>query len=378
MVGAAVLCRARPLLLPGCRQATTAASLLSEYKRLPAWRDLAQLETALQRAVLYSEPGQAGLVVLSKPHGLPRAPAKDCQYSLEQALGGLARRLGRHQLEVVRCTERYTSGLTLLGGPGTSKRYQATMARARHQRLLVSSWLAVVRGQPGGERLESVDLRLEDCPGVTAPLLGSRHKEPVLSRQLLTKAQAGRASVAVKRVHFQFSAVSRCPSGAGLVRLAASNTGNHLLSVYLADLGCPALGDQLYDYRSRTMLGQPVRLTTAHTAATRHQLLPRPLLDKLGLQPGEEWQLPKFLHQHRLVLPGWLEGGADLTLTAPPPPHWLSTCSQLGLKLDPATLADEDLPGRWEERPENARRREARAVRAKEKREAGVVEASTI
>jgi hypothetical protein len=55
-------------------------------------------------------------------------------------------------------------------------------------------------------------------------------------------------------------------------------------------------------------------------------------VDRFGLEKGEEWRLPKFLHHWRLHLPGWLAKGEDLTLLAPPPLYY----KQARLTWDPA------------------------------------------
>jgi len=34
------------------------------------------------------------------------------------------------------------------------------------------------------------------------------------------------------------------------------------------------------------------------------------------------WRIPTLIHHWRIFLPGWLEKGKDLTIIAPPPPHF--------------------------------------------------------
>jgi hypothetical protein len=52
-------------------------------------------------------------------------------------------------------------------------------------------------------------------------------------------------------------------------------------------------------------------------------------MTRLGLEKGEEWRLPKFLHSWRLHLPGWLAKGEALTVVALPPPYFLEVHVQL-------------------------------------------------
>ena len=98
---------------------------------------------------------------------------------------------------------------------------------------------------------------------------------------------------------------ARASSGVGIMELAPSFVGKHFLQVYLADLGYPVLGDMMYDYRTRPLLGKKPRITS-HTNAHRTQILPPQVLELLCLAKGEEWVVPKMLHHHRLLLTKWL------------------------------------------------------------------------
>ena len=134
--------------------------------------------------------------------------------------------------------------------------------------------------------------------------------------------------------------------------MSPSHTGNHFILVYLAEQGLPVLGDLLYDYRSKTVLGQKVKMT-ATANANRTQVLPPHLQQLLELEKGEEWRLPKLLHHHRVHLPGWLPAGEDLTVFAPPPPHWLRAASILGIKFDFQEFLEADMVKQWDKREEN-------------------------
>ena len=325
--------------------------LSKDYQRLCAWKDTREVVDILFNNVVYHEPDtdKTGLVVINKPYGLPLHPAKDSPYCLASCLTGLADKLEVEKLEVVKCVERFSSGVTVLGtSPATAKAYKKSMGRLVTTRTLATSYLAMVKGQPTINILESVDRKLVDCPDVNKPLFGSMHKEPVLSRKLISSSKAFRNNV--KRVHVSINSMARSSLGVGVVELCPSSTGNHLIPVYLADVGHPLLGDQMYDYRARTMMGQRVKLSTAHTNASRTQMLPTHLLEVLGLSKGEEWLLPKMLHLHRLVLPGWLGTGKDLTVFAPPPEHWVKTCKVVGINLDYKKVAEEDKVKQWKAR----------------------------
>jgi len=327
-------------------------ALVKDYQRMCAWKDTSKVVESLYKNVVYHEPesDRTGLVVINKPYGLALHKADDSAYCLYDCLGDLARKLEVEKLEVMKCAERFSSGITLLStSKDTVTAYKKSVSRLQTHRILSTSYLAMVKGQPDIENIETVDRIMTDCPDVNKPLFGSMHKEPVLSRNLV-KFYGGKNKNKVKRVHVSISSLARSAQGCGVVEISPSSSGNHFIPVYLADVGYPLLGDQMYDYRAKSMMGQRVKLSTAHTNAKRMQVLPTHLLDLLGMAKGEEWMMPKMLHLHRIFLPGWLGRDKDLTVFAPPPPHWVDTCKVLGLHFDHKVVAKEDKVKHWDPR----------------------------
>jgi len=321
--------------------------VVKDFQRLSAWKSMNDLVDILHKNVVYYEPesDNSGLVVINKPYGLAAQKTEDSSFCLEACLGSLASKLEVERLEIVKCAERFCSGITILGTSKTTQSsYKKSMDRGLTRRALSSSYLAMVKGQPSIRTMESVDRIMTDCPGINKPLFGSMHKEPVISRKLI-KHGVNRNNV--KRVHVAINSLARSAQGAGVVELSPSNIGKHFIPVYLADVGHPLLGDQMYDYRARSILGQRIKLNTAHTNAKRMQVLPVHLLELLGMSKGEEWLMPKMLHQHRLFLPDWLGRDKSLTVFAPPPPHWLKTCKVLGINFDFKEVAQNDTVKHW-------------------------------
>jgi len=323
-------------------------NMVKEYKNLCVWRDLIKVVDNLFNNIVYhdQERDKTGLVVINKPYGLPLSPSKDSPISLDMCLSGLANKLEVEKLEVLKCTERFSSGITLLGTPATAAAYKKSKGFLSTSRSLGTSYLALVKGQPSINLLETVDRRMVDCPEVNKPLFGSMHKEPVLTRKLIRQSKL--KSDKAKRVHVSINSMSRSSLGCGVVEISPSSTGKHFIPVYLADVGYPLFGDQMYDYRVRTLMGQKVKLSTSHTNATRTQVLPPPIMEALGLAKGEEWIIPKMLHHHRLFLPNWLGSGKSLTVYAPPPKHWVNTCKVLGLEFDYKEVMHSDKVKHWE------------------------------
>ena len=331
-------------------------TLLREYGRLCAWNDENDLVENLLKNIVYFEPenDKSGLVVLNKPYGLPKSTASDAAYCLESALPQLALKLDVPSLHVLKCCERYTSGITLLSfNKKTEELYRKSMKKVVTNRSLPSSYLAIVKGNPNISKVESVDMWLQDCPDVNEPLFGTMHKEPVLTRRLAKPWKMRQQNDKTrKRVHVSVESVCRSARDVAVVAVSPSSAGRHFLQVYLADIGHPVLGDTMYDYRSRTLLGHKLRIT-AQSTARRTQQLPDHVLEAVGAARGEEWRLPKLLHHHRLLLPAWLAGGRDLTVYAPPPPHWTNTCDALELNFSFKDFCEHDKVATYNLNPYN-------------------------
>ena len=337
-------------------------SILREFEKLTVWKDENSLVEDLYSNIVYYEPerDKSGVVILNKPYGLAKEKSDDSQFCLVKALPLLAKKLDVPSLTVLKCTERFTSGITVLGSkPHSEKAFRSSLNHQKSNRILANSYIALVKGQPSTNRTESVDLSLANCPQVKTPLFSSMHKEPVISRQLKTRSQGRRMKV--QRFHVDVRTVSKSSSGTGLVQISPSKTGKHFILVYLAELGNPVLGDMLYDYRSRTILGQRVKVTAA-TNARRIQTLQPHLLELLGLEKGEEWRLPRLLHHHRLHLPSWLPAGEDVTVFAPPPPHWLRACQILGIKFNFKDFVKEDEVMQYKARERKPKEKDTQTV----------------
>ena len=329
------------------------------YRRTNIWSMQEKLTKHLFANILYHEPEQDrhGLVVLNKPYGLPLRNSEDSAYSLESSMESLASLLEVDQLYVLKTAERWNSGITVLAtSEKTRDAYVKCLARMQTKRVLSSSYLAISKGHSKLSRTETVDVRMVECPHVNNPVIGNMHKEPEISRKALTQHAAFRE--AVKKVHVHCATLANSSKvQAGLTELLPSSTANNFPQVYMADAGFPILGDQLYDYRARAMLGHKLKLTTAHAVATKRQVLAPALLEVLGLRKGEEWQVPRMVHYHRLHLDSWLGKNTHITVFAPPPPHFQLTCDELGISLDYKALAEEDEIRSWQLDTNKARRK---------------------
>jgi len=316
------------------------------YSKLCSWRSQDALCDQLLAGVVYHEPADpkaGGLVVINKPYGLPAHHAKDSHYSLESSLPGLAKRLDLEKLIIVNPCERFSSGITVLGSAdSTVSQYRAAVKRNKANRSLPSAYLALVKGLSKLDLLETVDMKQEKVSHIAKPVIGSQHKEPVIDRELM-KSRFKANMLRVKLCRIRARTLSNgALSPTSLVVMEPSRTNHHFLSVYMADVGHAIIGDQLYDYRCRGMLGHPVKFGPGHSSATRNQILQENILGPLELTKGEEWKIPKLLHHHRLCLPSYLGRNKHLTVFAPPPPHFYQTCDALGVTINFKDIAESD------------------------------------
>ena len=335
------------------------------YRRLNTWPSQAALTSHLLDNIVYHDPAadKHGLVLLNKPHGLPLQPVGDSAYSLASSLKDLAEMLQVKELRVVKAAERWNSGLTVLGtAEGTAERYRRCLKAMQGERLFPTSYLCLTKGHSSLAKTETVSLRLVDCPQVANPVVGKVHREPEISRKLVSRHQATREGS--RTVHLHCSTVANSSrAAAALVEVQPSSTGKAVLQVYLADLGHAVLGDTMYDYRARTVMGHRVKLTTSHTLAERTQVLPAAMLEVLGLARGEEWEVPRMVHLHRLHLAHWLGKDTHLTVFAPLPPYLALTCRQLGIQTDTSQLAERDQLRTWNKSKFNAKKKEKKQQR---------------
>merc|ERR1711874_460368 len=146
--------------------------------------------------------------------------------------------------------------------------------------------------------------------------------------------------------------------GISLVLLQPSSSKNHFVPVWLSDMGCPLLGDQMYDYRARTLMGHKVKVGIKNTQANRQQKLPSAVMDRLGVRKGEEWRVPKHLHQFRINLPDFLGPGKHLTVFAPPPKYFSLTSAKLGIDIKFREVAERDEVAEWEARGDKKKKKE--------------------
>ena len=124
---------------------TKSKSFMKEIEKLSVWKDENALVEDLHSNIVYYEPDkdQTGVVIINKPYGLPKELSEDSQFSLVKALPDLAKRLDVSGLTVLKCSERFTSGITVLGSrPESEKAFKNCLLRQKSNRVWPApTWL---------------------------------------------------------------------------------------------------------------------------------------------------------------------------------------------------------------------------------------------
>jgi len=314
----------------------TKPKLADSYKKLESWKTRGSLEQQLISSIVYFNPhSKLDLVALSKPYGLPNYKSDDCPYSLQCFLKDISKELKLDgELKIVKSVDRFSSGITLLSVKTETKDWiQKVLSSAKKSRRLSSSYLALVNGHTGFKATETFRARMETLGRADKETFSKFHKELVI---LDGESSSWKRTKSDERLcHADTQSVAKSSLvPLSLVSIAPSSTKNHLLRIYLATRCYPVLGDQLFDYRVKTVLGQKVLKGPELNIKNRTQLLTPATRELFGLGKGETWRLPVFIHHWRLFLPGVMGKGKDLTIFAPLPQHFKQTLVETNIKFD--------------------------------------------
>jgi len=316
---------------------TRKKKLAWSFERLASWKSRQDLTAQLIKNIVYqNDIDKSGLIGLNKPYGLPNYPAKDIPYSVAGCLTDLAEHLNIEKLEVVKTVDRYASGITLLApSKSTKDKLKKVERKGNVDRQLRSSYLCLVKGHANLNARKTCRVKMQEFPTVENPLFSKVHKEPIIicddgGNSSGWKLQKNQESLR----HLDVRTLGRSSqTSLSLVTLAPSSTRNHFMRVWLADSGYPVLGDQLYDYRLKTILGRKVKVSSEHSQSSRIQKLSPAIMKLLGLSKGEEWRVPAFIHCWREYLPNWFGPGNNLTIYAPPPQHFIQALKESGISF---------------------------------------------
>lgn len=329
------------------------------YGATGQFRSVVDLAKHLEENVLFYErqnPKTQGLMVLNKPYGLPikkveghHDPGSPASVSLEEALPLLAESMKiKRELKVLKSCGRFVSGPMLLCSGGESQMQRLTNLRKRRSVLgaFHEKYLAITDGVPThDQREECADMRLEKAGYQKTNFRGQQSVEPVIRRDLFNTSAVRKSRIKpdsreIKRFSVRTETLSKSEGGmAALVSVEPTTTAWNLILVYMTEMLSPVLGDRMFNYRVRKVLGRRVKVNHGASPSgydASIQKLPHWFVERLGLKgvSDAEGLLPTHLHLFRTAIIDFYGPGKDLVVHAPPPPYFDLTAKSFGLNLD--------------------------------------------
>lgn len=313
------------------------------FKELYPWKTKLELAQHLRNTEVYNNDG---LIALCKPYGIAQVPVNpdgdgssrtviqtlnsggipDNVPTIRDTLPLLKELYGVPHLEVIKSTERWSSGLILLctNKELTEKVQKCFRRSASFEQPALTYW-AVTVGLPKPATIATK-------VGSTLEYVSNAGKVPVILKNY-SNASVKKGVVRLSLVEHN-ALIFNKETGASLVEVNVQGVHWHFLRVWLSYSYSPILGDALYSARVKTVAGRRLKISPHNLTSYEPQVIPEPLFSKLELQPTAVEMIPCHLHLAKVRLSGFQKDKSDLIISAPPPSHFVWTCRQLGLMAD--------------------------------------------
>ena len=324
-----------------------------EKKQVPVYKKEANfisktlLAKELKESIVFNDSKLSGLVAINKPYGLSVLPTETENVSLTCALPELASLLEVPEISVIKSSGKFISGVTLLSTKGkkTTDRVRKCLNRNRANQKITAKYLAITNGIPKTfGALETVDMALETI-STKESIKGGVCKEPVIYKELFSQTKLRQAKEyrknknpepkQIRRVSVVTDLLARSRGNStALVSIQPNSTDWNFICVYLAHLLAPIIGDSLFSYRVKTVLGKPSKVNHQNSPIGYvSNYLPREILGNLGITASDEMHLPLHLHHFRTHLSGF-EGNKGLNIYAPVPKYFDHSMKSLKISFD--------------------------------------------
>ncbi|XP_054006448.1 pseudouridylate synthase RPUSD4, mitochondrial-like [Hylaeus anthracinus] len=300
------------------------------YKQIHPWKSLQEFADYIATNVIYNENG---LVALNKPYGISHRKTEvktvrhfipnAVDYTLEDALPYIAKRLNYSKLTLIRKPEKYMTGLMLLT-ENTHVQNNVELALRRGNNFTKTYWVTTIRVPNVLRGKEHLAMKLQSNPNY-------RLKKPIIVTSW-TKNDEKRNAVKILNVEFNVlsnSTFNLC----SLIEIKSSTIQWHALRLFASTyLYSPILGDNLYASRIQKLGNAYINIDPHLEYTELPPKLNRSILQVLNVKPSDQHIIPCHIHLRSMVLPSFLDGKQDLMLKAPliPPFNW--TCKQLEFK----------------------------------------------
>lgn len=310
------------------------------YKQLYPWKSLKEFAKCLTDSIVYNE---GGIIAINKPYGIAQrsmntyvtdpqhvvstlnvSSAENAPYTIAEAIPLMKEILQVADLDVVKATERYTSGITFLASSEIAKKAIVNgLNRTKLRHVKPYTYLAVGVG-PFVKDAE------EQTVGISLLMLDekTREQQPVIE-DTFSKTRVDKGIVRPVSVCYQtLSKSPQMPSV--LFEISTTKTKWHFLRVYPAHKGVAILGDNVYGSRVKWVFGKPVTISLFNSATRDLPTLPSSILRALEISQNKAVHIPTHLHLQRVTLACKKQ---QVIISAPPPRHFMYSCEKLSLAL---------------------------------------------
>ncbi|XP_034949055.1 mitochondrial mRNA pseudouridine synthase RPUSD3-like [Chelonus insularis] len=314
---------------------------LHPYRKIHPWKSKSHfIKSIIEKHVIYNWDG---LVAVNKPYGISARIDRnlvknteyqsgihnEVKYTITDALPQLADELKYDSLTIVRCPEKFTSGIVLLSATDKIKKaVEKALERAEKLRLIPRTYWTVTRRVPvsteNEEKEERLAMRLVISPD-------KKNVMPVIIKRWSHNEQKRRE---VKILNIQYKVLCNSTLNlASLVEIKSSTTQWHAIRLYAAtELLSPILGDRIHGSRAQDVMGRFMKMNPFVEAAHVIPQLDRNLLKILRVTQGKSMMIPVHVHLREIFLPSFLRKGNDIEIKAPLHPEFLWTCRRLKFK----------------------------------------------
>ncbi|KAI5734888.1 hypothetical protein M8J77_011648 [Diaphorina citri] len=289
---------------------------------------LDHLVAALTNNAIYFD---SHILVLNKPYGLKRqhvlskspsfiklnpAAASLDEYSLKDAIPALCEIYHTPQLTIVKCPDRYMSGITVLASSDKVAAKFDKCIRCARSEFLFPKYQAVCVGTPKvREKKHVLGIVMEERKDLN--IKDRFNEKRMVFVNTWSKNEVKRADVSLLRLHHKVLS-STSDESASLIEVSSNWNRAHCVRTFLAaKLLTPVLGDHIFSARVKYVFDKPV-LGDLWNFDHHMQYLPAKLKEKLKVRrKGEELTIPEHIHLSQLTLPGYYRDQQNLVLTCP-------------------------------------------------------------
>ncbi|CAL7946397.1 unnamed protein product [Xylocopa violacea] len=296
------------------------------YKKIHPWKSLQEFSEDLLSNIIYIKDG---LVALNKPYGIRCSKPlirntcnnipNGVDYAIKDALPYICDQLNYSNLIVVRCPERYMSGVTLLAADENVER--AVNLAFVHSKFFANSYWVITVGVPR---------KLEDKHRLGMRLISNSTSNSKRATIITSWSNSDEKYGRIKLLKIDYKVLSSSTFNlCSLLEIKSSTEKWHAIRLFSSTfLYSPVLGDNICASQIQKV-GDTFLKIDPFLVQPAPLKLDKKILEQLYVSPMHQTIIPAHIHLKSVVLPMFF--GNTLTIEAPLWPHFDWTCKQLEL-----------------------------------------------